>query len=75
MTCRTDIDARCAEYVAMMERGHTLDDVARHYGVKRNAVFEALMARGLPTRMKDAVRAYWQRQDAASATDTANAGA
>lgn len=64
MTCKADMDTRCAEYVAMMERGHSLVEVAQHYGVSRNAVFEALLARGLPTSMKDAVRAYWQRQDA-----------
>lgn len=62
-----DIDARCTEYVALMERGHTLQDVASHFGVQRNAVFEALLVRKLPTSMKEAVRAYWRRQGAINA--------
>ena len=70
MTRSPDTDARCAAYVALMERGHTVHEVALHFGVQRNAVHEALLRRGLPTNMKDAVRAYWQRQGA-----TAQAGA
>lgn len=65
-----DTDARCAEYVTLMERGHTLAEIAEQFGLQRNAVHEALLRRGLPTSMKQAVRAYWQRQDA-----TAQAGA
>lgn len=76
MSRLADMDARCAEYVAMMQRGHSLVEVAQHYGVTRNAVFEALLARGLPTSMKDAVKAYWARQDATrAAAEPAEAGA
>lgn len=68
-----DMDARCAEYVAMLERGHSLVEVAQHYGIQRNAVFEALLVRGLPTSMKDAVRAYWARHDASAGATQAGA--
>ena len=61
-----DMEARCAEYVALMERGHSLEEVAQRFGVQRNAVFEALRVRKLPSSMKQAVRAYWQRQDASN---------
>lgn len=50
-----------------MERGHTLLEVAKIYGLQRNAVHEALIARGLPTSMNGAVRAYWRRYDRAIA--------
>lgn len=61
-------DERCAVYVRMMERGHTVADVAAHFGLQPNAVHEALVRRSLPTTMKQAVRAYWQRRAAAPAT-------
>lgn len=73
-TRTTDMDARCAEYVALMERGHTILEVADMFGLQRNAVHEALLARKLPTSMKAAVRAYWQRQDAINAARLAEAG-
>ena len=62
-TPSADMEARCAEYVALMERGHTILEVAQRYAVQRNAVHGALLARGLPNSMKEAVRAYWKRQD------------
>ncbi len=72
MSRRTPItDARCAQYVQMLERGQTLAEVAASFGLCRNAVHAALLARGLPTSMKAAVQAYWQRQDAAAAAHAA----
>lgn len=59
------VDDCCATYVLLMERGHSLDEVAERFGLQRNAVYEALLRRGMPTSMKQAVRAYWQRQEAA----------
>jgi DNA-binding CsgD family transcriptional regulator len=59
-----EVNARCAEYVRLMERGHTPAEVAAKFGLNPTAVVDALYWRGLPTNMKAAVRAYWQRQDA-----------
>lgn len=58
---RPAVDARCAEYVALLEQGHALAEIAEKFGVARNAVEEVLRRRGLPHTMKAAVRAMHAR--------------
>ena len=53
---RTD-SARVMEFVGLLERGLTLQEVADTVKISRQAVFQALASRGLPTSTRAALRA------------------